>query len=328
LAQRTQATLLSGFAVLGALLLLLVVPPLFAADPKPIACPSGQTIFVEGRAPARESLLIYFNSRAVGGGIADGAGAYRLPLRVQERPGNYPVEVRLRGNRAVVERFTCFVDVELGSEASPTPTLAAPVAPVRPTVALPTATRLPSPSPGPPPGVSGTPTASPTAATVTPSPTGPTATPSPSPTGPTATPTRTLAAGEPSPTPSATATAGAVDVQITDIVLLDPSYADSEEYVQIKNLSRNRQVNLRGWRLTNTSRPDGVRAAVPAFVFPDFTLRVDTTIAVYSASGTNDLAIGDFFWGQPQSVWKTGDRAELRDEQGNLVYSFTVSNDQ
>ncbi|MCX7790429.1 MAG: hypothetical protein N2378_07285, partial [Chloroflexaceae bacterium] len=71
--------------------------PLRAADPVPIPCPNGQTIFLEGPAPPSEALLVTLGERAVGGGVADRTGFYRIPLRANERPGAYPVEVRLRG---------------------------------------------------------------------------------------------------------------------------------------------------------------------------------------------------------------------------------------
>ncbi|MGQ9927578.1 MAG: hypothetical protein ACUVS4_12000 [Chloroflexaceae bacterium] len=101
--------------------------PLSAADPVPVACPNGETVFLEGPAPPSEALLLTLNERAVGGGVADRNGFYRIPLRANERPGVYPVEVRLRGSRTVVGRFTCFVDVPLDS-APQTPTSPVPAA--------------------------------------------------------------------------------------------------------------------------------------------------------------------------------------------------------
>ncbi len=63
-------------AILGGFLLF--VAPLRAADPTPIACPTGQTVYLEGRTIPREALLIYLKDRAVGGGLADSAGGYWL----------------------------------------------------------------------------------------------------------------------------------------------------------------------------------------------------------------------------------------------------------
>ncbi|GAB4449290.1 MAG: lamin tail domain-containing protein [Chloroflexi bacterium OHK40] len=292
---------------------LLTAAPLRAADPTPIACPSGQTVLIQGTAPAREPLLLYLAGRPVGGGVADARGAYSLPLRAQERPGVYPVEVRLRTSRAVVARFTCFVDLPVGD----VPASATPLAPSTP-VAPPTLR-------------SGPPAATPSAtSTRTSGIATPTATTRSTATGgtPTLTTTRTVGPGPTASatnqpgvatvTPSATTTAAST-VQIVDIVLIDPAYPDdTEEYVQIRNAS-DATVNIGGWRLLNASRSD-----VAPFVFPAFALEADVTIAVFSETGENDLEIGDFFWNQSQAVWRVGDRAELRDAGGQLIHSLVV----
>lgn len=318
--QRTQATALLGFAILG--LLLLFASPLRAADPNPIACPNGQTIILQGRAPAHEALLIYLRGRPVGGGVADASGAYRLPLRAQERPGSYAVEVRLRSSRTVIERFTCFVDVPVAAispTAGPTEGPATSTPGQRATAtraAVATSASTPSPSrTAPTPSPSGSPTITPT---------GPTATPTTTrTTGPSPSPTRTLQPGQ--PTPTITRTPRASPVQIIDIVLIDPAFPNSsEEYVQIRNLG-DAPVTLTGWRLINASRPDATRSSVGAFVFPQYTLNLDVTVAIFSQLGEPDLELGDFYWNQPQEVWKAGDRAELRDAQNTLIHTFTVA---
>lgn len=292
---------------------MLLAAPLRAADPTPIACPTGQTVYLEGRTIPREALLVYLKGRAVGGGLADSGGAFRLPLRAQERPGSYPVEVRIRASGAVVARFTCFVDVPIDG-LSPTPTQA-------PSAAGATATVAPSPtaratSAAATPGATTSATATRGAAT--------SGTRSPTPTGPTATASATGTAG-PSPTRTAspattgTPSAQANDVAITYVVLLDPAFPDElEEYVKIENRT-DREITLTGWRLSNASR-----TGVAPYVFPQFVLEVDGIVAVYSHSGTNDLDIGDFYWGQSPPIWQVGDRAELRDPAGNLISSYVV----
>lgn len=317
MAHRAQAILLLSVAILAGLFL--YSTPTRAADPAPIACPRGQTVFLRGQAPANESLLVYLDGRAVGGGVSDRGGAYSIPLRVQERPGSYPVEVRLRASRTVVDRFTCFVDVPLGVESPTATAVAAPTAPTTgtPRPGSPVATPRIAPSP------TSTQTGSPTLGTATPSgsptvtPTGPTASPTVTPTGPTATPTTT---GTPGPSPTPTVTPQSSAVRIVDIVNYDPAFPNNQEYVQISSNSRT-TISMSGWRLLNASR-----STVPAFVFPAFTLRPDTVIVVWSDTDTNDLESGDFFWNQQPPVWRIGDRAELRDAQNNLVQSFTVVN--
>jgi hypothetical protein len=311
---RPQLIPLLVAAILGGVLLF--AAPLRAADPTPLDCPNGQTVYLEGRTIPREALLVYLKGRAVGGGLADSGGAFRLPLRADERPGSYPVEVRLRASGAVVARFTCFVDIPIDG-VSPTP---APPAAATPTPA-------PSQTAGPARDATATPgrTTSVTATGATA--TGATATAgtrSPTPTGPTATASTTRTAG-PSPTrtttaaTNGTAAAQANEVAITYVVLLDPAFPDElVEYVEIENNS-DREIPITGWQLRNASRSN-----VAPYVFPQFVLEVDAIIAVYSNADVNDLEVGDFYWGQSPPLWQVGDRAELRDRGGNLISSYVV----
>jgi hypothetical protein len=123
--------------------------------------------------------------------------------------------------------------------------------------------------------------------------------------------------------PSPTAiTAPGSSVEINDVVLRDSAFPnESEEYVQIRNASE-KPVTLAGWRLLNATRP----GQVPAYVFPSFNLGVDVTVAVFSAVGDDELDVGDFYWDQTVTIWQVGDRAELRDPQGNLIDTLIVPN--
>jgi hypothetical protein len=316
---RFQLTALILAAILGGILLF--TAPLRAADPRPIACPNGQTVFLEGRAIPNEALLVYLADRAVGGGLASSSGSYRLPLRVQERPGSYPVEVRLRSSRAVVERFTCFVDVPVG-DAGETPTTEPVVTAgtTRSATTQSTATRAATQGATTPQPTGGTRTTTATSngtRTITPTRGSPTVTP----TGPTATTTTTGTAG-PSPTvtttTSGTSAAAANDVEIVFVQLLeDPAFPD-EEFVELENQS-GRPITITGWQLRNASR-----STANPYVFPTFVFEEDFPVLLYSTAGTNDIEDGDFYWGQTPPLWQAGDRAELRDAQGNLIHSYVV----
>lgn len=305
-----------------------------AADATSLACPNGQTIFLEGTAPPGEALLIALNDRIVGGGFSDRNGVYRLPLRLRERPGVYAVEVRLRTSRTVVGRFTCFVDVPLDASLltpSPEPVATRPAptaAPTVTTVGSPTATAtLPivrSPN---------TPTPLPTATSViiAPTPTFTTATatvpgtPSPG-HGITASPTpNTTASPRTTPTvgstPGATATVPTAteDVKITRIVLRDPAAPNQPlEFVEIRN-NANRPIDMTGWRLYNASRPEMVQP----YLFTGFTIDPRQTISVFSEIGQDDPESGNFFWNRT-NIWRTGDRAELRDAAGRLISVYII----
>lgn len=285
--------------------------PLRAADPVPVACPNGQTVFLEGPAPPSEALLVTLGERAVGGGVADRNGVYRIPLRANERPGVYPVEVRLRGSRAVVARFTCFVDVPLDSVPA-TPTLPGPAATQVTRVPLPTSTAAPVITPVP---VAPTPTAIPVTTpvperTVAPSPT-PTVAGSPvatSTVGPTTTP-------GPTTTVSVTPIPNANSVRIIQVVLRAPARSN-DEYVEIRNATT-RSINMTAWRLVNVNRND-----VTPYIFPEFVIAPAETINVYSAIDEDDPEVGEFYW-KRTDVWRAGDRAELRDASDRLI-SFLI----
>jgi len=291
--------------------------PLRAADPVPVACPNGQTVFLEGPAPPSAALLLMLKERAVGGGVADRNGFYRIPLRANERPGVYPVEVRLRGSRAVVGRFTCFVDVPLDS---------APQTPTSPVPAATRVTRVPPSTSTAPSGTTPVPVApTPTAIrlttpvperTVAPSPTA-TVVGSPVATatvGPTTTAGVTATAG-PTATLTVTPIPNANSVRIMRVALRAPS-SSNEEYVEIRNTTT-RAIRMTAWRLVNVNRND-----VTPYVFPEFVIGPAETINVYSAIDEDDPEAGEFYW-RRTDVWRAGDRAELRDAADRLI-SFLV----
>jgi hypothetical protein len=67
-------------------------------------------ITISGVAPPYAPLLIYFESRIVGGGSARASGDFVLPLILgMERAGTYEVTVRIRGVGQIVRSVTCIV---------------------------------------------------------------------------------------------------------------------------------------------------------------------------------------------------------------------------
>lgn len=93
-------------------------------DSEVLTCLPGVPVMVSGEGPANAALLLYFDGRAVGGTTSDSRGAYRIQLVVgEERPGDYPLEVRVRGTTEQVDEFTCRVPAaEEPGEDTPTPT--------------------------------------------------------------------------------------------------------------------------------------------------------------------------------------------------------------
>jgi len=279
----------SLLCILVAAALALGVAPPARADGTPLSCPNGATVWLEGQAPPNEALLAYLANRSVGGGSADRAGRFRIPLRLRERPGIYPVQVRLRAGGAVVARYECFVDVPLTEQPSPTPEIVV-TAPV------------------------GLPPATPTIAT---QPAGPTERPT---TTSTVSPTPTTRGGSTTATPTVTGTAQADQANPEDITIIEviPGGGSEPESVTLfKNVDT--PINIAGWRIVNASRSDQ-----PTYTFPSYLVDEDNVVILYTGPGQRDPLVGDFYWGRSDNVWQVGDRAELRDPANRLIHAFTV----
>jgi hypothetical protein len=84
-----------------------------------LLCLPGTAITLTGSAKPYSALLAYFNSRPVGGSFTRRDGSYSVVLRIgSERPGLYPVEIRMRDGSALIEQRVCQVPA-----ATPTATL-------------------------------------------------------------------------------------------------------------------------------------------------------------------------------------------------------------
>lgn len=73
-------------------------------------------------------------------------------------------------------------------------------------------------------------------------------------------------------------------------------------------------LSLAGWKLRDE---DGNE-----FVFPQLDLFEGGAVNIWSTSGTTTVV--DLYWGLAASVWQSGEKAELRDAEGNLRASYTV----
>ena len=83
-----------------------------------LTCAPGERVLITGQGPPRAAFLLYFGQRVVGGGSVSLNGSFSIPLVVgRERPGSYPVIVRVRGSEQVLRELTC----EVPPAAAPTP---------------------------------------------------------------------------------------------------------------------------------------------------------------------------------------------------------------
>jgi hypothetical protein len=313
-----------------------------SAEPQALSCPSGRTVWLDGTSPPGESLLIFLAERAVGGGSARSDGSWRLPLRVNERPGSYLVEVRSRTSSAVYAQYTCFVDQPLDG-FSPTPTGSAGA--TSPTAGRSTPT-VGSNVPTTAPAVTQSPSSSSQTARPTSTPTG-TQTPgtgsspgadSTSTSTSTSTPTltRTTGAGGTS-TPTQTRTQGPSptiqannDVTIFDIFIGEGNASDPDPdlgYAVIQN-SGTVDVNMKGWQLVN------ITFANLTYTFPDVVLPApnvngpETSIDLFLDANEGESIDPDeltVYWGLTYRPWRAGDQVELRDATGRKISSFAVT---
>jgi hypothetical protein len=108
--------------------------PTAVLAPISLICAPGKITWLLGAGPPRTPVLVWWQGRVVSGGSISPAGLWALPLTVgKERPGIYAVEVRARGERAILGAFQCAVGVVAPTAA---PAQVAPTAPIAPTQAI------------------------------------------------------------------------------------------------------------------------------------------------------------------------------------------------
>lgn len=74
------------------------------------------------------------------------------------------------------------------------------------------------------------------------------------------------------------------------------------------------QLNLASWQLKDE---DG-----NTFTFPQLTLYPNGAVQVHTANGANTVV--DLYWGLPNSIWDSGENANLYDPQGNLRAVYRI----
>lgn len=317
-----------ALALIATLFLTFVIGVAAAAvtDPTTLSCPNGQTVFLEGQSAPNEGLLIFLEKRAVGGGSANASGAWRLPLKVSERPGIYRVEVQSRASRTVVGRFICYVDVPLEGVVTATSEIVVTAAPSATSGVAATSTR---PATGA--DVTATPTRTATGGTPT---TTQTATRTLTGTPPTATrtPTRTATGTPPTATRTVTGTPATptvkageeAEVKIIFVVVADPDNEDNVESIEISNDSK-RPIDLTGWRVVNSTRSDK-----PTYTIPSFELPAGESMIIYTdldGSEEDVPEFNEFYWARSDNVWRVNDVVQLYDKSpggDRLIFSYTI----
>ena len=74
------------------------------------------------------------------------------------------------------------------------------------------------------------------------------------------------------------------------------------------------QINLANWELRDEDRH--------VFVFPQLVLHPNGAVQIHTASGTNTVI--DLYWGESESIWQSGEAAQLLDPSGNTRAEYKV----
>lgn len=105
-------------------------------------------------------------------------------------------------------------------------------------------------------------------------------------------------------------------VCFTDIVY-KPTTSQLDEWVTIKNLG-NSDVEMEGWRIASDSSTDF------KYDFPEFTLKTDQTVKVWTKIGTNSSS--QLYMNRNVQFWKdNGDCGYLKDDTGKKINAFCYS---
>ncbi|MBW2121343.1 MAG: phage tail sheath subtilisin-like domain-containing protein, partial [Deltaproteobacteria bacterium] len=117
-------------------------------------------------------------------------------------------------------------------------------------------------------------------------------------------------------TPNPTGGGPPPELAITRIEYDPPGHDWAGEHVVIENKGK-RPADLTGWTISDL--------AGHTFVFPQFTLHPGLSVRVWTKAGADTTK--DLYWGRRgAAIWNNvGDRAFLRDQEGNLVHVYTCS---
>jgi Lamin Tail Domain len=103
-----------------------------------------------------------------------------------------------------------------------------------------------------------------------------------------------------------------VDIPV-EIVSIVGAGTLNAEWVVVRNAGPE-SLSLAGWQLKDSNRN--------VFTFPNLTLNSGGAVQIHSISGTNTVI--DLYWGESESVWQSGEEAQLVDPGGNVRALYQV----
>ena len=103
-----------------------------------------------------------------------------------------------------------------------------------------------------------------------------------------------------------------VDIPVEIVSIVGAGTLDAE-LVVVRNAGTE-PLSLASWKLQDANRH--------VFTFPNLTLNTGGAVQVHTVSGTNSVI--DLYWGLGDSVWQSGEEAQLLDPSGNVRAVYTV----
>ena len=103
-----------------------------------------------------------------------------------------------------------------------------------------------------------------------------------------------------------------VDIPVEIVSIVGAETLDAE-LVVVRNAGTG-PLSLAGWKLQDANRH--------VFTFPNLTLNSGGAVQIHTISGTNSVI--DLYWGLGDSVWESGEEAQLLDPNGNVRAVYTV----
>jgi hypothetical protein len=103
-----------------------------------------------------------------------------------------------------------------------------------------------------------------------------------------------------------------VDIPVEIVSIVGAGTLNAESVV-VRNAG-GEPLNLAGWQLKDSDRN--------IFVFPNLTLNSGGAVQIHTIPGTNTVI--DLYWGEAESVWQSGEEAQLSDPSGNVRALYEV----
>jgi len=102
------------------------------------------------------------------------------------------------------------------------------------------------------------------------------------------------------------------DLEVSIVTIVAPGNVDLE-YVEIRNQSEG-AVDISGWQLRDEDEN--------VFTFPTIILNNSGAIKILSQKGIDTVI--ELYWQSENPIWESGETAQLMDDNGNIIASYSI----